>query len=75
MMETIKLKLAGALRSFTVWFNTVLLVLLPIVEIAKETLPELEEFLTPGVYRTIGLVVVVANILLRFRTTQPLEMK
>lgn len=75
MIETIKLKLAGALRSLTVWFNTTMLTLLPIVEIAKEALPELQQYVTPTAYKYVGLFVVVVNILLRFRTTKPLEMK
>lgn len=75
MIELIKLKLGGARRSLTVWFNAVMLAALPVVEIAKDALPELQQYLTPTVYKYVGLAVVVVNIGLRFRTSKPLEAK
>lgn len=68
-------KLKGALRSFTVWFNGLLLAALPLFEVAKEYLPELQTYVTPEVYKWVGLAVVVGNIMLRFRTSMPLEAK
>lgn len=68
-------KLRGALRSSVIWLNGLMLAAFPLVEMAKDALPDLAQYLAPGVYKWVGLFVVVSNILLRFRTTQSLAAK
>jgi hypothetical protein len=68
-------KLRNAWRSKTIWFNTVLLSLLPIFEVALQLTPQIREFLPEDVYKVIGLVAVVGNTVLRFMTSKPLEAK
>jgi hypothetical protein len=67
--------LKGSLKSLTIWFNGVCLSLLPIFEYAKDALPQLQDFLGPNVYRNIGLLVVIANIVLRYKTNKPVSEK
>lgn len=68
-------KLRGARKSVVIWLNGALLVALPVLDYAKDSLPQLAEFLSPDTYKTIGMVVVVANIVLRFRTATSLADK
>jgi hypothetical protein len=68
-------KLRGAWRSTVIWLNGLMLAFFPLVEMAKEALPDLGQFLAPGIYKWVGLFVVVANIVLRFKTRTGLENK
>lgn len=74
-MSNLKKKLAGAKKSWTIRLNTLFLALLPVLLYAQEMLPQLQEFLSRETYQTVGLIVVVLNILLRFRTDKPLSDK
>ena len=65
----------GVRKSLTIWFNTLLLAALPVFEIAHSYLPELQTYLPDNVYKWMGIIVVVGNIALRFRTTKPLKEK
>ncbi len=75
MKPTIKNKIKGSRKSLTVWLNSTFLALFPVIEYAKEVLPALQEFLTPDVYKLVGLLVLLANIFLRFRTSECLSDK
>ena len=74
-MSNITDKLKGSTSSLTIKFNAFLLAAFPVIEYAKEALPALQEFMTPDVYKVVGLIVVVANVLLRFKTTESLAQK
>lgn len=65
----------GSFKSVVIWFNGVMLALLPIFEYAKDSLPQLQELLGPDLYRTVGLFVVIGNIFLRYRTSKPINEK
>ena len=67
--------LKGSLKSLTIWFNGILLALLPLMEYLKDSLPQLQEWLGPDLYRTVGLIVVIGNILLRYKTNKPVSEK
>jgi hypothetical protein len=75
MIETLKLKLAGAWRSFTIWFNTIAGTVLVTLPMLQDSLPQLADYLPAHTYKILMGVVIVANILLRFKTSQPLEAK
>lgn len=67
--------LKGSLKSLTIWFNGILLALLPLMEYLKDSLPQLQEWLGADLYRTVGLIVVIGNILLRYKTKKPVSEK
>ena len=72
-------KLAGAVRSKTIWFNTLFVVFLEqlptIVGNLAVSLPELQPYLGADLYQKATLALVIGNLYLRFRTKKPLEMK
>ena len=68
-------KLRGAWRSVTIWFNGLLLAALPLFEACRDYLPGLQEYVTPTVYKWVGLSVVLINIGLRFKTSRDLAHK
>ena len=71
MMATLN----GMRKSLTMWFNGLLLGLLPTFEMAATAIPQLHEYLPDNVYKTMGLIAIGGNILLRFKTSQPLKDK
>lgn len=72
-------KLAGAIRSKTIWLNAVLLALLDqlpnLLGQVGAALPELQPYLGPTLYRNVALFLIFGNLYLRFRTKTPLEQK
>lgn len=64
--------LRGMKKSVTIWFNCILLAVLPVFEIAHQHLPEIQNYLPDNVYKLMGIIVVVCNILLRIKTTKAL---
>jgi hypothetical protein len=67
--------LKGMRRSLTIWVNGLILALLPALDYAKDSLPQLADYLSPEHYKAIMLVVVGLNIALRFRTSTSLADK
>lgn len=65
-------KLKGAVKSKTVWFNSVMIFLWSLFEVTKEFLPELQQYLPENVYKWVGLIVVIINIYLRTKTVASL---
>lgn len=68
-------RLRNSYKSWTVWFNGVILTVIPVIEYAKDLLPQLQEFLGLEAYKIIGLIILIANILLRFKTNKSLSEK
>jgi hypothetical protein len=62
-------------KSWTVWFNGLLLASLPLFEMTLAVIPQLQEFLPENVYKIVGLIAVVGNILLRFKTNTAIKDK
>ena len=62
-------------RSWTVWFNGLLLATLPLFEMVLAVMPQLHELLPDNVYKTVGIVAVAGNILLRFKTNNAIKDK
>lgn len=75
MLQKLSDKLIGAQRSITVWFNAMLLLALPFTGDIIAQLPTLQQFLPETIYKSVGTLAVVANLILRFRTKVPLELK
>lgn len=82
---TIKQKIKRAHKSKTMWFNSLLLCMLPVFELLKESLnvfdyvhtymPELQAYLPDNVYKVMGIIVVIGNVILRMATKTSLEDK
>jgi hypothetical protein len=75
MFENLKAKIKGCIRSWTIWFNGVLGTFYAAMPFAKDSFPDLQPYLPSGVYMHILGAIVLVNILLRFKTTHPLEAK
>lgn len=78
-MENAMNWLRGAIRSRTIWFNGLLAAALPysdqLMQGAHDNLPEISQYLPADMYKTIGLIIVVVNLILRTRTAQSLSSK
>ena len=76
----LKEKAARSWKSFTIWFNGVMLSIVPfadtIIDFANETIPLLQNYITDKQFKTSMIVIViVGNILLRFKTSKSLAEK
>lgn len=68
-------KLRGAVRSVTVWFNGVVATIVLALPILQDSIPSLQAYLPPHLFKYLMLAVLIANIWLRFRTRDALEHK
>ena len=68
-------KLKGCWKSVTIWFNSLALACLPLFDLAHEYLPEIGQYLTPNMMKVVGVVIIVGNIVLRFKTNKSLADK
>jgi hypothetical protein len=75
MIRTFVEKLRGAIRSYVVWFNGVLGLVLASWPMLADSLPQLQPYLPERAFRNIAIAVLVVNILLRFKTGKPLQDK
>lgn len=66
---------SGALRSLTIWVNTVAgAVVLALPEV-QSTLPDLAQYLPAEIYRWVALALVLSNLGLRIKTRTALNLK
>lgn len=75
MVNSFLQKLKGTVKSLTVWFNSIGAAVLIGLPLAQESLPQLAQYIGPDLYKKLMAAVIVGNILLRFRTSKPLEQK
>jgi hypothetical protein len=68
-------KLKGAWRSVTVWFNVIFGMIVTNFDAIRDNLPQLQPYLTPGLFGKLMVIGIVANILLRFKTNCDLAHK
>ena len=74
--DTFKANLAGAYKSWTLWFNAFMGLFVEIgLPKALETLPLLYGVYPNSIYFTLLVVILGGNVLLRFKTTKPLSQK
>lgn len=76
----IKEKAKKSWKSFTIWFNGIMLSIVPfaewIVSFANDTLPMIQDYIGYQSFKTgMIVIVVVGNIILRFKTSQSLAEK
>lgn len=63
-------------KSMTVWFAVVgVPVLTDFLPYAKDHLPEVKQFIPVAMYDHVGLIITVAVLALRFKTTKAMEHK
>lgn len=75
-------KVIGAFRSKVIWLNAVFLAMVPwadeiIAKLAQLSteLPALQPYVPDNIYKAVGTIAVIANLILRFKTRVPLEVK
>jgi len=72
-IENIVAYVNGALKSWTVRFNTAMLAVVGALPMMQDSLPALQPYIPSGFYRYLMGTVVVCNLLLRFKTNKPLR--
>lgn len=75
MLEKIKLFFRGvwgAIKSWTIWFNSAAAPVFMYWEDIKSTVPDLAAHMTPENYKRLALAVVIINLLLRIKTKKAL---
>ena len=68
-------KIKGSYKSVTIWFNGLALSFVSLFDLFHDSLPELSQFIPDNIYKKVGLGIVIGNILLRFKTSKPLQEK
>lgn len=74
-MSTLFAKLRGARRSLTIWANSVAGTLVVALPMLQDQAPQLQPYLPANIYQYAMGAIVAINILLRFKTSAPLEDK
>lgn len=70
-----KEKIKGMLKSWTIWFNGVVVTIVAGMPLLQDMLPQFAPLLSPGIYKNVTLFVVLVNLFLRFKTRQSLAEK
>ncbi len=73
--QMIKWRLQGSIRSLTIWVNGLFGALLLGLPDLQASLPQLQSYVPADAFRYAMGVVIVANILLRFKTNKDLAAK
>ena len=68
-------KLRGLKKSLTVWFNTIVATVVSGLPFAIDSFPQVKGYVPDNIYSTAWVVLVVGNILLRFKTNSDLADK
>lgn len=67
--------LNGARKSWVIWFNTLGFTLVELVTYAHDSFQELQPYVPADLYKWLGLVLVLGNLVLRFKTNKSLAEK
>ena len=68
-----KQKLKGAMKSWTIWINSISAFLVLNIDFILANLPALKQAVTPQQFMMIIVVTNIVNILLRIKTNKPLD--
>lgn len=74
-MENLKAKLKGAWKSFTIHFNVYALALIPLFDALQNALPLVNQYGQGTWLGYYSVAVIIANIILRFKTDSDLKDK
>jgi len=75
MFDYIKAWFRGAVKSVTIWFNTLVGAFVLVLPEIQSAMPELSQHLPNSVYRWLAIGLVVSNMALRAKTKLPLTAK
>lgn len=75
VLSNIKADLSRAHTSLVIWFNGAVGTAIVILPEAQASFPQLQDYLPADAYRSIMGLLVVGNILLRFKTASALRDK
>lgn len=75
MFDDIKVWLRGAVKSATMWFNSIFAVVASVITELPSVLPELASVLPPDVYKYLLFLNILGNMALRVKTRLPLTAK
>lgn len=75
MLDKLLGKLQGCYKSAVIWFNALTLSLMSLFELFHDSLSELSQYLPTDLYKKVGLVVILVNLALRFKTSKSLQDK
>ncbi len=59
----------GAVKSMTIWFNTAVAAFIFALPELQLALPQMAAYLPVDIYKWLALVVILSNIVLRFKST------
>jgi hypothetical protein len=65
----------NAWKSVTIWFNTLIGIVLTFGDNLKDNLPIIQQYTTPETLKYAAVAIVVINIALRFKTNKSLADK
>ena len=68
-------KLNNAWRSWTIWLNSLMAITMLSLPDLQQSFPQLQTYLPEHIYKYAMLVIISANIILRFKTVQDLAVK
>lgn len=71
LMEDLK----RAYKSWTIIVNGIAIVVLEVIPYAVQSLPDLQDYLSPEFYKHAMTVLIVVNLILRFKTKSALRDK
>ena len=74
-MSAVWADIKKAHKSLTILFNSFWLGFVEMLPYAKEVFPEMKDYLPAELYTHVFVIVVIGNIVLRFKTKQPLRSK
>lgn len=74
-MQQIIPYLRGAVRSWTIWVNSVLLTLVLAAPLLQDTLPTIKPFVSEKGFGHLTMIVILLNLALRVKTNQSLSTK
>ena len=64
--------LRGAIKSATLWINSIVGVLIIALPSFQDSLPSISAYLPPNLYKYLSVALVVTNVLLRAKTKSSL---
>lgn len=70
-----KADIVKAHKSLTIWFNSVMGILVVALPMAQDNFAQLQGYLPANFYHYFMGAVIIGNIVLRFRTSAPLSAK
>ncbi len=75
LLAKLKADVVKVHKSMTIWFNSVMGMMVVGLPVAQDSMPQLQEYLPAGLYHYLMGALIVGNILLRFKTNGALADK